>query len=570
MNRRLPRVRSASGGVSRRVFLGAGAAGGAALMVGGWPALLDAAPQKAAKGGGVSWLEATVPQLQAMMATGKLSSRELTQAYLARIASLNPLLHAVIETNPQAVAIASQLDNERRAGRVRGPLHGIPVLLKDNIATADNMQTTAGSLALLNSRLPGDAPLVARLRQAGAVILGKANLGEWANFRGFNPPGSYGWTARGGETHNPYVLGYTAMGSSSGSGVAVAANLCSVAVGTETDGSITAPANGNLIVGLKPTVGLIPQDGIIPISHEQDTAGPMGRSVTDVATLLGVMQTPFGAVAGNPLPADYAQFLQRGALAGKRIGVDRRFFDYSYFGYPGDDDTVPLVEDALDVMQDLGATLVDVDTGDIFAYYDAEFFALLCEFKVHIAEYLGTLAHTSMRTLSDLIAFNLSHCTQELRTFGQEIFEMADSTAGLDEPGSADARNMARTLAQSGIDNALAAGTVDAIVAPHLTNTTAPAVSGYPNLALPVGVRADGRPAGLLMYGGFLSEPSLIGFAYDLEQEMNARSQPTMLGEISDPPNAGLCEALPAPHTFKGKAGLPHGKLFVPRGKRVW
>jgi amidase len=252
--------------ITRRAFVGTAAAGGAALLTGGLGSLLKVTASAAST---FPWSEATIPQLQAAMASGELTSRDLTMGYLDRIASLNPLLHAVIETNPNAVSIAAGLDNERGLGTVRGPLHGIPVLVKDNIATKDNMQTTAGSLALVNSRVPADAVVVDRLRNAGAVILGKANLGEWANWRGFNPFGFYGWTARGGATHNPYLLSYTTWGSSSGSAVAPAANLCAAAIGTETDGSIVGPSNANLVVGLKPTLGLISQGGIIPISHSR-------------------------------------------------------------------------------------------------------------------------------------------------------------------------------------------------------------------------------------------------------------------------------------------------------------
>ena len=246
------------------------------------------------------------------MASGQVSSKELVKGYLRRIASLNPLLNSVIETNPNAVSIAQHLDNERRRGQVRGPLHGIPVLVKDNIATDDNMETTAGSLALVRSRVPADAVIIQQLREAGAVILGKANLGEWANFRGNDNayPLAVGWSARGGSTNNAYDLSYTSWGSSSGSANGAAANLCSVAVGTETDGSITGPSAVENIVGLKPTLGLVSQDGIIPIAHEQDTAGPMGRSVTDIAILLGALQSPFGEVIGHQLPDDYTQFLQ--------------------------------------------------------------------------------------------------------------------------------------------------------------------------------------------------------------------------------------------------------------------
>jgi amidase len=553
-------------GVSRRTFLGAGVAGGTALLGSGLglASLFPSAANAAARD--PIWIEKTIPELQALMGSGALTSRELTRGYLQRIAQFNPLLRAVIETNPMAEAIAAQLDNDRRQGRgLRGPLHGIPILVKDNIATDDQMQTTAGSLALVNSKVAADAVVTEQLRSAGAVVLGKANLGEWANFRGFNPLGFYGWTARGGPTHNPYLLNYSALGSSSGSAVGVVANLCAAAVGTETDGSIVSPSNANLAVGLKPTLGLISQAGIIPISHNQDTAGPIGRSVTDVAVMLGVLQSPFGPVAGHLLPNGYTQFLQRGALNGARIGVDTRFFDdYASYGFPGDDDTLPFVQQALDAMVGLGATLVPTDTGDIFAYFGDEFTALLFEFKVHIAEYLSGLTHTNMRTLADLIAFNLAHCPAELVYYGQELFEISESTSGdLTDPVYLAARAAALQAAQSGIDNALAADNLDAIVAPHLTNTTAPAVAGYPNLALPVGITPAGKPAGLLMYSTFLQESTLIGFAYDLEQELNVRRQPQFLGTVTDPPNAGLCAAVPTPHVFKGKAHLPHGRIFL-------
>lgn len=548
-------------GVPRRTFLGTGIAGGAALVAGALGALM---PQRARAADAI-WIEQTIPALQALLTSRELTSLELTLGYLERIAELNPLLRAVIETNPSAPAIAARLDGERRRGAVRGPLHGIPILLKDNIATGDQMQTTAGSLALVNSRVPGDAVLADRLRAAGAVILGKANLGEWANFRGFNPFGFYGWSARAGATRNPYLLSYPAFGSSSGSGVAPAANLCAAAVGTETDGSIVGPSAVNLVVGLKPTLGLISQAGIIPISSAQDTAGPMGRTVTDVAVLLGAIQSPFGEVAGHAVPHDYTPFLQRGALDGARIGIDHRFYDdYATYGFPGDEDTLPFFEQALDALTSLGATLVDTDTGDIFSYFGDEFTALLFEFKVQIADYLATLGHTEMRTLADLIAFNIRHCPAELPYYGQELFEIAESTSGdPTDPVAVAARAAARLAARSGIDGALSGGGLDAIVAPHLTNSTAPAVAGYPNLSLPVGITAAGKPAGMLIYSTFLREPELIGFAYDLEQELNARRQPQFLDSVIDPPNAGLCGEARPPEVFKGKAHLPHGRLFL-------
>jgi len=541
--------------VTRRDFIRSTAAGSAALLTGG---LASVFTESASAGTNFPFVEASITQLQTAMAAGELTAKELVQAYLNRMQQLNPTLHAVIETNPNAIAIAAGLDNERKKGFVRGPLHGIPLLVKDNIATLDNMQTTAGSLALYGSGVPADSPLIARLRAAGAIILGKSNLGEWANFRGNDNvyPLAVGWSARGGDTKNAYDLSYTSWGSSSGSGAAAAASLCAAAVGTETDGSITGPSAVESIFGLKPTLGLISQEGIVPISHQQDTAGPMARSVTDVAILLGVMQTPFGAV-----PSDYTQFLQRGSLQGKRIGRDVRFFDYNYFGsgIPGDEETVAFAENALAVMQSLGATIVDTDTGDVFAYTADEFTALLFEFKTQIAQYLQTLSHNNLLTLADLIAFNDAHCVQELVYYGQEIFEMAEPLGDLNDPVYLAARTHATGAAQAGIDDALARDRLDAIVAPHLTNSTGPAVAGYPNFSMPVGIRNSGRPAGMLMYSTFLHEPQLIAMAYDLEQALQARQPPRFLGSIIPIPNAGLCTK---PHQPQGKAHLPHGRMF--------
>src|SRR5215813_12029633 len=546
--------------ITRRKFLGTTALSSAALLSGGITSLLR--QSALASHGGFDFVEKSIPELQAAMASGELTSKDLVKGYLRRIGSLNSLLNSVIETNPNAVSIAQHLDNERRRGQVRGPLHGIPVLVKDNIATDDNMDTTAGSLALLRSRVPGDAIIIQQLRQAGAVILGKANLGEWANFRGNDNvyPLAVGWSARGGDTKNAYDLSYTSWGSSAGSANGAAANLCSVAVGTETDGSITGPSAVENVVGLKPTLGLVSQDGIIPIAHEQDTAGPMGRSVTDVAILLGVLQSPFGEVLGHQLPDDYTQFLDPNALDGAVIGRDVRFFDYSYYGsgIPGDELTVAFAENALSVMESLGATVVDVDTGDVFAYNGDEFTALLYEFRAEIADYLATLTHTRMRTLADLIAFNTAHCTQEMPYYDQDVFLMSEQLPGYPtDPAYIAARTHARTAARSGIDSVINSG-VDAIVAPHLTNSTGPAVAGYPNLSIPVGIRDTGRPAGMLMYSTFLHEPQLIGFGYALEQALNVRQQPQFLGSVIPIPNGGFCTGQPRqPHVFTAGARLP-------------
>src|SRR5438067_2084838 len=538
-------------GITRRKFIGAAAGGSAALLTGGLTSLLKPTVSAA----GFDFVEATIPQLQAAMASGMLTSAGLTMGYINRIQSLNPTLHAVIELNSNAVAIATALDNERRAGNVRGPLHGIPLLVKDNIATKDNMQTTAGSLAIYGSQVPADAPIIQQLRAAGAIILGKANLGEWANFRDDEAetyPLAVGWSARGGSTNNAYDLSYTSWGSSSGSGAGVAANLCAAAVGTETDGSITGPSAVENIFGLKPTLGLISQDGIVPISHQQDTAGPMARSVTDVAILLGIMQSP---------QTDYTPLLQRGALNGKRIGRDVPYFDYSYYGsgIPGDEETVNFANHALDVMASLGATIVNTDTGNVFDYTGDEFTALLYEFRAQIADYLATLTHTDMRTLADLIAFNQAHCPQELVYYDQDVFLLSEQFVGYpNDPNYIKARNHATSTARAGIDGAIARDHLDAIVAPHLTNSTGPAVAGYPNFSMPVGIRSSGRPAGMLMYSTAFREAQLIAMAYDLEQELQPRRQPMFLGAITPIPNGGFCSG----HQPQGKAHLPHGRFF--------
>ncbi|HWX18166.1 MAG TPA: amidase family protein [Chthoniobacterales bacterium] len=536
--------------ITRRKFIGTTAVSSAALLSGGLVSLL----RSTASATNFDFIEATIPQLQAAMASGALTSAGLTHGYINRIQSLNPTLHAVIEVNPNAIAIATALDNERRRGHVLGPLHGIPILVKDNIATNDNMQTTAGSLAIYGNQVPADAPLIQQLRAAGAIILGKANLGEWANFRDDEAetfPLAVGWSARGGSTINAYDLSYTSWGSSSGSAAGAAANLCAAAVGTETDGSITGPSAVENAFGLKPTLGLVSQNGIVPISHQQDAAGPIARSVTDVAILLGIMQSP---------QTDYTPLLQRGALQGKTIGRDVRFFDYSYYGsgIPGDELTVAFAENALSVMQSLGATVVDVDTGDVFAYNGDEFTALLYEFRAQIADYLATLTHTTMRTLADLIAFDDAHCNQEMPYYDQDVFLFAEQFPGYpNDPNYIAARTHATSTAQAGIDSVISAG-VDAIVAPHLTNSTGPAVAGYPNFSMPVGIRDNGRPAGMLMYSTAFHEAQLIAMAYDLEQELNARQQPQLLGSIIPIPNGGFCTG----HGHHGQPHLPHGKIF--------
>lgn len=538
------------GSISRRKFLGSGVTLGAAFLAGGWPASTQKmATRKGWKFGAHDPLfDATIPELQKLMASGKLTSRELTQSYLARISRLNPLLHAVIETNPQAVSTAARLDNERRWGRVRGPLHGIPIIVKDNIATDDTMQSTAGSLALVRSYVPGDAHLVRQLRQAGAVILGKANLSEWANFRGF---GSYnGWSARGGFTRCPYLLSNDPLGSSSGSAVSAAAGLCAAAVGTETDGSIMAPADHNHVFGLKPTVGLVSGNSIIPIAHSQDTAGPMGRTVTDAAILLGALKDGFG---------NYRNVLQRGALNGARIGVDVKYFQDDFWGNPP---TYPIMTQVLDAMKALGATLVDVNTDPSFMLNNDEFNVLLYEFKVQIAEYLATLRHTPARTLTDLIVFNIEHCPREMKYFGQEIFEMADATSGdLNDPVYTAARaasiENSRVIAIDGTLNSVDPP-LDALVAPTWSWLySIAAIAGYPSTSLPVGFLDDGSPVGFCMISGAWQEAKLLGYNYDLEQELNAQVPPQYAGSVPpEPPDAGICSGMPKVAIRADKAGL--------------
>ncbi|MEO5754909.1 MAG: amidase family protein, partial [Chthoniobacterales bacterium] len=405
-----------------------------------------------------------------------------------------------------------------------------------NCATADKMETTAGSLALVGSVVPADSTVVQKLRDAGAVILGKANLSEWANFRGFAP--FNGWSARGGFTRDPYLLQFDPCGSSSGSAAAAAAFLCAAAIGTETDGSIVCPSGNNLCVGLKPTVGLVSQDGIIPISHSQDTAGPITRTVTDAAIMLGVIQNPLAGV-----PRDYTRFLRRGALKGARIGMDRRYFTPAFGGEP---DIIAAIQPAIDAMRNLGATVIETDSGNSNLYFNAEFTVLLFEFKVQIAEYLATLTNTNMRTLADLIAFDLANCPAEMKYFGQEIFELAEATSGdLTDPEYLAARALSLELSRDrGIDAALQHDQLDAIIAPSYSFASTPAaVAGYPNIAVPVGIAATGRPAGIWMYGGYLQEAKLLSLAYDLEQEIQPRSAPQFAGRVPpEPPDAGICD----------------------------
>lgn len=474
--------------------------------------------------------ELTVGQLQDAMRAGRHTARSICTAYLARIAELDPKLHAVIETNPEALAIADRLDAERKAGggRVRGPLHGIPVLVKDNIATGDKMMTTAGSLALDGVTAPRDAPLVARLRAAGAVILGKTNLSEWANIRG--KQSSSGWSARGGQCANPYALDRNPCGSSSGTGAAIAANFAAVGIGTETDGSIVCPSSACSLVGVKPTLGLIEGAGIIPIAHSQDTAGPMARTVADAATLLGVL-------AGR----DYGASLDPNGLRGARIGVARK----QVFGYSPEADR--LVEAAIDVLRRQGAVIVDpADIPHFGDYDDSELTVLLYELKADLASYLATWApNARVKTLADVIAFNEASKDRELPFFGQEFFLQAQEKGPLSDQAYRDALAKDQRLSRTeGLDVVFAQQTLDAIVAPtgsppwptDLVNgdhflgasSTPSAVSGYASVTMPVGY-SFGLPVGMSFIGKANSEATLLRLAYAYEQAAKPRRPPRFL-----------------------------------------
>jgi amidase len=472
--------------------------------------------------------EATIAQLQDAMRTGARTARSICAAYLARIAQLDPQLHSVLETNPDALAIADRLDAERKANRVRGPLHGIPVLVKDNIATGDRMMTTAGSLALAGVTPPRDAPLVGRLRAAGAVILGKTNLSEWANIR--STQSSSGWSARGGQCANPYALDRNPCGSSSGTGASIAASFAAVGIGTETDGSIVCPSSACSLVGVKPTLGLIDGAGIIPIAHSQDTAGPMARTVADAAALLG-------ALTGR----EYGASLNPAGLRGARIGVARKKF----FGYSPETDA--LVEAAIDVLRREGAVIVDpADIPHAGEYDDSELIVLLYELKADLAAYLAAWAPGArVKTLADVIAFNEANKATEMPYFGQELFLQAQEKGPLTDQAYRDALAKDQRLSRTeGLDVVFAQNTLDAIVAPtgsppwptDLVNgdhflgasSTPAAVAGYSSVAVPVGY-AFGLPVGMSFIGLANSEAKLLTLASAYEQAAKPRKAPRFL-----------------------------------------
>ena len=492
--------------------------------------------------------EWTITELGKKMASGELTARQLAEMYLGQIAMLNDGdggINAVIELNPDALAIAENLDEERKTGKVRGPLHGIPVLIKDNIDTFDRMSTTAGSLALEGSVALQDAFLVRRLREAGTLILGKTNLSEWANFRGKRS--TSGWSGRGGLTRNPYALDRTACGSSSGSAAAVAANLCAAAIGTETDGSIICPAQTTGIVGLKPTVGLISRTGVIPIAHSQDTAGPMARTVADAAIMLGVLagvdQTDAATlVEGRSAYEDYTQFLDPDGLKGARIGVARSLF--------GSDKRVnKVIESSLEAMKSCGAELVDIELAPSDKFGKSELEVLLHEFKADLNAYLANRGRMAkVHSLEDVINFNAENYARVLPYFGHERMEAAQEKGPLTGKRYLNALAKNHRLSRDeGIDAVMKEHKLDAIVCPSgglawmidlingdgirswdVDSTSYAAVAGYPHITVPAGY-VFGLPVGISFFAGAWQEPTLIRLAYAFEQATQVRVPPKFL-----------------------------------------
>lgn len=491
------------------------------------------------------YVERDITALQESMHNGDLTSRQLVQFYLDRIDALDrqgPELRAVLEINPDALAIADALDNERAASGPRGPLHGIPVLLKANIDTGDRMATSAGSLALAEHRAPDDAFMVARLRDAGAIILGKTNLSEWANFR--STKSSSGWSSIGGQTRNPYQLRRNPCGSSSGSAVAVAASLVTVSIGTETDDSVICPASITGVVGIKPTLGLVSRDGIIPIAHSQDTAGPMGRTVRDAAILLTAMAIidpadPASVQRGTVVPA-YAENLDPDALAGRRIGVLR-----TYSGAGHDQRIDDIFEESIARLEAQGAIIVDPVEIDTEGLGDAEYEVLLYEFKADLNDYLAA-SNAPVRSLQAIIEFNSANAERVMPIFGQEIFELAQQKGPLTDVDYLEALTESKRIAQEGIDNALREHRLDALIAPSngpawltdhvlgdhysIYSSSLAAVSGFASITVPAGY-VSGLPVGVSFIGGAFSERALIEIAYAFEQADRVRRPPEFIDD---------------------------------------
>lgn len=490
--------------------------------------------------------ELTISDLQQALQSGKYSSRQLVEKYSDRISDIDkkgPALASVIELNPDAEQIAAALDRERKERGARGPLHGIPILIKDNIDTSDRMMTTAGSLALVGSKPARDAFVAQKLREAGAVILGKTNLSEWANFR--STKSTSGWSGRGGQTKNPYSLDRNPCGSSSGSGAAVAANLCAAAIGTETDGSIVCPSSANSLVGIKPTIGLVSRAGIIPIAHSQDTAGPMTRTVTDAAIILGALtgidprDEATNASRGRSV-ADYTKFLDKSGLRGMRLGVARKHFGFN-------ERVDKLINDLLVEIKKAGAVLVDpADIPTTGKFDDSEFEVLLYEFKADLNTYLAGLGpQAPVRSLKDVIAFNEKNRAREMPYFGQDIMIKAEAKGPLTSKAYLAALNKNHLLTRAqGIDLVMKKNRLDALIAPtggpswptdwvngdHFTGgySSASAIAGYPHVTVPAGY-VFGLPVGISFFGGAFSEPNLIKIAYAFEQLTKSRRTPQFL-----------------------------------------
>lgn len=488
--------------------------------------------------------EATVAELQTQMQSGTLTAVELVSAYLERIALLDQSeggVHSIIEVNPDALQIAAELDDERASGKVRGPLHGIPVVIKDNIDTGDKMLTTAGSLALTHGPAPDDAFVVKQLREAGAIILGKTNLSEWANFR--SSRSSSGWSGRGGQTRNPYVLDRSPCGSSSGSGAAVSANFATLAIGTETNGSVVCPSSTNGVVGIKPTVGLVSRDGIIPISKTQDTAGPMARTVADAAALLsamtGVDQADEKTLASETfVGTDYTQFLDATALQGKRIGIMK-----GTFGNHERVDTV--LESVVKALEEAGATVIqDIELPERRAIGRAGYELMLYEYKVGLNAYFASRPDSPIQSIDDLIAFNEENAATEMPFFQQEHLLQAAEKGDLTEPEYLEALEKVTSNARAAVDNALAANELDAIMGvtggPAWTidvvngdhfgmGSSSPAAqSGYPNITVPAGFVGE-LPVGVSFFAGKFEEAKLISIAYAFEQATKVRKAPQFI-----------------------------------------
>lgn len=492
--------------------------------------------------------EITIDQLQQKMQSGEYTSKGITQMYLNRIEAIDkngPALNSVIEVNPDAISIAETMDNERKNGKIRGPLHGIPVLIKDNIDTGDKMMTTAGSLALQGHKATTDAFIIKRLRDSGAVLLGKTNLSEWANFR--SNRSSSGWSSRGGQTRNPCVLDRNPCGSSSGSGTAVAANLCAVAIGTETDGSIIAPSSYNGIVGIKPTVGLLSRSGIIPISSTQDTAGPMARTVRDAAILLSAItgvdeSDPVTKESVHKVKKDYTQFLDVNGLQGKRIGVEKSFLE----GHQG---VVALLKQAVELIKSKGAAIVEVELMKKYPepIYEAEFTVFKYEFKHGLNRYLAS-ANSSVKTLADVIAFNKANEAKVMPYFKQETLERSEKMGDLKNEEYAEAVKLSRSSRKI-IDDMMKEHNLDAIAATSigpanctdLVNGDYPtgfyfcppaAMAGYPHISVPMGNLYE-LPVGLSFIAGAYKEDELLKIAYAYEQASQKRAKPKFLKSIN-------------------------------------